>query len=197
MKDYKVRAQDFIRQIFPFICDCHDLYHTMEAVEKFNNIYHRNVKLFHGIARIALITSDYVVKFDYNKGNVTSVGGCEQEIAFYEIAKAEGFDYLFAEITRFEYSGHNYYIMPRIKYVGSCECEYADEYMTDIENEWCDRHRLTDLHGNNFGFRNGHVCIVDYACQYPDSYTCSSSSSSSSFHSYAYHSKHLTAISWD
>ena len=35
--------------------------------------------------------------------------------------------------------------------------------MTDEEIEWCDDHHLTDLHCNNYGFRHGKVCIVDYA----------------------------------
>ena len=42
--------------------------------------------------------------------------------------------------------------------------------MTDEENDWCDEHSLSDLHGNNYGFRNGKICIIDYACHLEDTY---------------------------
>ena len=41
----------------------------------------------------------------------------------------------------------------------------AEDYMSAEEKAWCNRHHLSDLHGNNYGFRKGHVCIVDYACR--------------------------------
>ena len=36
--------------------------------------------------------------------------------------------------------------------------------MTYEERQWCLDHEITDLHSGNYGFRNGHICIIDYAC---------------------------------
>ena len=54
--------------------------------------------------------------------------------------------------------------MPRIRGISEDNYYHADHFMTDAERDWCDRHDLSDLHCNNYGFRNGKVCIVDYAC---------------------------------
>ena len=165
MRSYIERAKDFVRQIYPFIeCAEFGMHEMIEQVELFNEQYNRKVVLRHGIARVALITSDYVVKYDYDPEEVSYVGGGEAEVAFYAIAKREGFAYLFAEITRFEYCGHLFYIMPRIRGINSDSWFHADHYMTQEEIDWCDRHRLSDLHCNNYGFRKGKVCIIDYAC---------------------------------
>lgn len=179
MRNYEERAKDFIKEIFPLFNSFDNYWDASDAVEMFNRLYNRKVIANHGCARIALITSDYVVKFDYDQYEVRSVGGCENEIKLYEQAEKDGFAYLFAKITRYTYKGQNFYIMPRINGVGSDDWNYADDHMTEEENNWCDRHDLTDLHNQNYGFRNGHVCIIDYACRrwYSDSSSSSSSKS--------------------
>ena len=192
MRTYEERAKDFVKMIFPLIEDCVNVYDFFHAVEMFNRVYTRKVRCNHGIARVAFISSDYVVKMDYDPCEVASVGGGENELKIYAIAEKEGFAYLFAKVTPYDYKGRRFYIMPRIHGIGKYEYEYADEHMTDAENEFCNRHHITDLHCNNYGFRNGHVCIIDYACSLdyvsdsPSySYTTSSSPSSSplpSFH---------------
>jgi len=174
--------------IFPLIEDCQDVWDFRDAVAMFNRVYTRKVRCKNGIARVAFISSDYVVKLEYDPYEVSSVGGGENEMAIYAIAEQEGFAYLFAKVSRFEYNGKRFYIMPRIHGIGKCEYSYADELMTDEENDFCNRHRITDLHSNNYGFRKGHVCLVDYACSLdyvstsPDSdhYTTSSSIPTSS-----------------
>lgn len=171
MRTYEERAKSFIELLFPMIKDCdEDVWDYIKATEKFNATYKRNVQCRHGLARVAFITSDYVVKFDYDHDETTVIGGCEDEIKIYAIAERHGFDYLFAKITRYRYNGKTFYIMPRIRGVGSKDyCGgYADEYMTEKEREFCDSLNLTDLHPFNYGFRNHHVCLVDYACRYDD-----------------------------
>jgi len=165
MRSYVERAKDFIATIFPLIQDCQEPYDYRKVMERFNHRYSRHVIVSNGLARVALITSDYVVKIEYDEAEVENIGGCEREIAMYAIAKAEGFAYLFAEITRYEYNGHIFYIMPRVYGIGKYEYDYANEHMTNEENEFCERHDITDLHSHNYGWRGDHVCLVDYACR--------------------------------
>lgn len=164
--DYEVRAQKFIQKVFPIIKDIMDEpYEVEDVMQEFNETHHRKVRVCYGEARIALLTSDYVVKFDYDYETIEEIGGCENEVELYAQAVEDGFDYLFAKISRYDYEGHSFYIMPRIKHIGEYRNLYhhADDYMTEKEREWCESHYLTDLHCNNYGFRHGKVCIVDYA----------------------------------
>ena len=164
MRTYEERAKDFIKEVFPCI-ESMNVWTIRDEIQIYNRANSRKVKVSNGCARIALITSDYVVKFDYDKEEVESIGGCENEIKLYAVAEAEGFAYMFAKITRYEYKGRKFYIMPRVRGIDPDGYWYADHYMSDEERDFCDRHYITDLHCNNFGFRNGRVCIVDYACR--------------------------------
>ena len=178
MRSYIERAQDFIAQIFPYIGEWNDPWSIGYDVADFNEHCHRKVIMKHGIARIALITSDYVVKYDFDKEEVAEVGGCEAEVELYAEAVKDGFGYLFAEITHYPYRGHDFYIMPRIRGINGDSWDHADVYMTDEENAWCDDHHLSDLHCNNYGFRKGKVCIIDYACHLSEESESDSESSS-------------------
>ena len=173
MRSYIERAKDFIEQIFPYINNCTNPWDTCQRVLVFNTNFARSVKVSNGLSRIALITSDYVVKFDYDPYEVESIGGCDDEYELYYEARAEGFDYLFAKITPYKYRDREFYIMPRIRGIGSGRY-YAEHYMNDEERDFCRRHRISDLHTNNYGFRNGKICVVDYACKssYDSEYEC-------------------------
>lgn len=161
---YQVRAQKFIRQIAPFLERCNNTTDYEYAVYAYNNMFHRHVRYAHGLTRIALITSDYVVKIEY--GNLVTVyGGCEEELSLYKEAEEEGFAYILAKIDYFHYNGRDYYIMPRINSIGRTD-EDADEYMTESEKDWCNSHRLCDLHNGNYGWKNNHVILIDYAARY-------------------------------
>lgn len=164
MRNYEERAKDFVKEIFPYIKECTEPWEAEDKVDEFNASFSRAVRVNHGIARIALITSDYVVKFNYDQYEVESVGGGEEEVEMYANAVRDGFDYLLAKITRYEYNGRTFYIMPRIRGVGTGH-GYAQMYMTREERLWCQRWQLSDLHCNNYGFRNGHICLIDYACR--------------------------------
>lgn len=160
---YQIRAQKFVRQIAPFLAACTEPDEYEEAVCRYNFMYHRKVICAHGLTRIALITSDYVIKFEY--GDMSTVfGGCEDELSLYEQAEQEGFDYLLARIEKFSYLDSNFYIMPRIHGLYRKE-ENATEYMTEQELDWCDEHGLSDLHNGNYGWKNGHVVLIDYAAR--------------------------------
>lgn len=161
--DYEVRAQKFIRQIFPYLEGCRNNHSEREyAVWAFNNDYNRKVMYEHGMTRYALITADYVVKVDYA---CTRWGNSEDEMELYEEAVQDGFEYLFAKISRYMYQDRVFYIMPRIHGIGS-KCYDADEYMTAFEADWCCDHGLCDLHNHNYGWKDGHVVIFDYAARY-------------------------------
>ena len=165
MRSYIERAKDFIKDIYPFIEDDPFTVETVEAtVSDYNWAKRRNVLVKSGSVRIALITSDYVVKYDYSPCHAEVYGGCEQELKMYNFAKEQGFDDLFAEITRFEYEGMNFYIMPRINGIGKNRFSEADDFMSEEERDFCYDAGLCDLHHYNYGFRKGRVCIVDYAC---------------------------------
>ena len=163
MRNYIERAKDFIEQVYPYIAICRNPWDARNRIEMFNADFDRKVAVSSGLSRIALITSDYVVKFDYDPDEVACIGGCESEMELYATAKREGFAYLFAEITAFSYNGRCFYIMPRIRGIGSGR-HYAENYMTPAEKDFCRRYRVTDLHTENYGFRKGHVCVIDYAC---------------------------------
>ena len=67
MRSYEERAKDFIAQIYPYIEKANfDTDGMSSLVEEFNEKYSRKVLFKCGIARIALITSDYVVKYTYD-----------------------------------------------------------------------------------------------------------------------------------
>ena len=162
---YEVRAQKFIQQIANYIKNCEDYCDLEEAVCNFMmDNPRRKVAVSHGMARMVIITSDYVIKLNYNQEWVESVGGCEEEMDFYSIAESEGMGHLFAKISAYMYGNRTYYIMPRVRGVNEWNWHSAYYYMTPEENKWCRHHGLNDLHSGNFGFRNGHVCIFDYGC---------------------------------
>ena len=160
--DYKVRAERFIKMIAPYFTDCERVRDYYFAVHLFNVQHHRSVIVKHGISRLVLITSDYVIKIDYNVD--AGFGSCEDECEIYEEAKLAGFEYLFAQITHKEYYGKDYYIMPRIRDIGKYE-EDASEYLNREESDWIDA-RLYDLHYNNYGWKDGHIVLIDYAAHY-------------------------------
>lgn len=162
---YVERAERFIQQVASYIDGCTDYIDLNRAMCDFMMEHpRRNISVKHGMARMALVTSDYVIKMNYDDDWVDSVGGCEEEMEFYATAESEGMGHLFAKITRYEYEGRKYYIMPRIHGIREDNWRDAYSYMSFAESKWCKSHKLYDLHSGNYGFRDGHVCIFDYGC---------------------------------
>lgn len=160
---YEIRAQRFIRAIAPYLMDCNDLYALQDAILEFMADHpRRNISYDHGLTRFAIITSDYVIKIDYNEEEVARFGGGEKEIAFYAMAEREGMAHLFAKISRYTFNGRTYYIMPKVTGIDEDRWEDAWAFMTKEECEWCEDHNLYDLHCKNYGIMNGQVKIIDY-----------------------------------
>jgi len=160
--NYYERAKKFLASIYPYIENyLSDDYGCEKQVNKYNYDKSRKVRFCNGMTRVALVTSDYVVKFDYDAHNVERYGGCELEAKFYQYAKQEGFAYLFAEIMPYEYNGHMFYIMPKIDGIGRKD-GYAYSYMNQKDSKWV-RHNLHDMHEQNYGWKNHYPVIIDYA----------------------------------
>ena len=161
--DYKVRAFNFLKSLYPYIEDSlNDPYECADKVMAFNEEKHRKVSIAWGSVRVAFISSDYVVKYDYDKNDAKRFGGCEDEEEFYRFAKEKGFEHLFAEISSFEYMNHTFYVMPRINMRMNQEGERAEWYLVGAERDFVDNY-LYDLHDENFGWKNNHPVIFDYA----------------------------------
>lgn len=160
---YIVRARRFIRMLSQFmpVQGCISVRLARIAVDNFNARYNRHVRVEWGSARLAFITSDYVVKMDYDPEAVALFGGCDSECRFYRYAMAEGMEYLFAEITPYACGRFEYYIMPRVSCVGAQESDYLDR-LSGPEYRWLMRH-VHDLHEYNYGILHGDVVIIDYA----------------------------------
>lgn len=162
--DYIVRAMKFIAAIAPYIEGCCDKWDYFRAVERFNHDHHRNVKVSNGATRVALITADYVIKFNY--GDRTRLfGGCRDEVRLYKQAEKDGYEYLFAKITAKVYNHKTYYIMPLVRGIGKYEDTEVTDFLRFDEVCWIRDHRLFDLHEYNYGFKNGRPIIIDYAAQ--------------------------------
>lgn len=163
MSNYKIRAMRFVEQIFPYIENCGEcIVNYRIAVDKFNYTKSRKVILANGCSRVAFITSDYVVKMDYDPYEVERVGGGESEEIFYAFAKERGFSHLFAETLSYAYHGKVFYIMPRIGGIG----KYEDDiywYLNSEDRDFVEDY-LYDMHNLNYGWKDGYPIIVDYAC---------------------------------
>lgn len=162
--DYRIRAKKFLKSIFPYIdgymWDLDDIFYQ---VEKYNDDKKRNVLVSHGSARVALITSDYVIKWDYDNGSAKEIGGCDDEYRAYQEAKQAGYEYLLAEVTPVEYQGLSFIIMPRIDKVGKCyNGGDIQLFLTREEYKWIFKFNK-DIHSYNWGIRNGKACLIDYA----------------------------------
>lgn len=162
--DYIVRAMKFIAAIAPYIENCRDKWDYHRAVTMFNSDYNRNVKVASGATRIALITSDYVIKFNYGD-KVCYFGGCRDEVRLYKQAERDGYEYLLAKITAKIYNHKTYYIMPLVRGIGKYEDTDVWTFLKYDECDWLHAHGVFDLHEYNYGFKNGYPVIIDYAAQ--------------------------------
>lgn len=164
--NYIVRARKFMMDFMPYFFGKNCSEGVMESsVRRYNHEKNRHVKYFHGATRRCLCLADYAVKWDYSD-EVRLFGGCENEVTNYHFACEHGYDYLFAEITRIEVMGLTFYVMPRVNMLGQMTDEYyPDEHLSKDEYAFIYYVMgLHDLHGANWGFVNGSVKIIDYAC---------------------------------
>lgn len=164
-KSYETRAKKFIRDFFPYLAKeldhaVHPLAGTMRAVTDFNLAHHRNVEVRNGATRIVFVTSDYVVKMEYDEEEIKTWGGNQLEADHYENAKRDGFEYLFAKPTLYEYAGIEWLIMPKATNIGNSRIWSK---LDDIEQDWI-WSNIGDTHEGNYGTIKGNFVLIDYAC---------------------------------
>lgn len=159
---YVDRAIKFLDMIFPCIEEnLFNTYKVRRAIQAYNIAHKRNIQVMNGAVRCALITSDYVIKWDYNLNALENIGGCYKEVEMYKLAKSEGYAYLLAEVTPVFRNGIQFNIMPRY----NMETRKPDiEDLVDYEEYYWLRRHINDLHGGNYTIKNGSLVIVDYAC---------------------------------
>lgn len=164
--NYVARAIKFMNQFMDFAgdVDMSDSWKVLVKVREFNRRYNRKVIVSSGSCRIALITADYVIKWDYNENNVHDFGGCKDELENYHDAVANGYDYLLAKITPFTNEKGTFYVMPRIKRIASHENKYIDleDFLSKDEYRYISN-TFRDLHRANWGLIGNKAIIFDYA----------------------------------
>ena len=139
----------------------------MAALEYNERHSRSSMRCDNGSTRIAFIISDYVLKVDYRE--IKSYGNSETELKAWDFIRKNGVEEYFAEITKYtSKSGITFYIMPRIKHVGEYDEDWFFEtlYKTDIVACGFIQDNFCDFHENNFGIKNGHPVMIDYAWNY-------------------------------
>ena len=128
---------------------------------------HSSMNVESGSTRLAFIISDYVLKVDYQ--TIKFYGSSETELEAWNFICESGMEEYFAEITKYtSKSGITFYIMPRIKHIGEYDEEWFNDtlFETDIGAYDFIQDNFYDFHENNFGIKNGHPVIIDYAWNY-------------------------------
>lgn len=162
--NYEIRATKFAKVLANLFESCVYKRDYIEAIEIYNRSHSRKLKFADGVSRIAILRADYVIKFDFRPTGRWAdgrAGDCEKEYDFYEFAVNEGMDYLLAKPTLLYLNGHTLEIMPRINGVHR-EDRYWGDSCTEEEEAWL-WDNLYDLHEGNVGYKNGKVCVIDYA----------------------------------
>ena len=164
--DYEVRAKAFIKEFAPYLKGIRvtrsNSYRIYDAVRRFNVDKKRNVKVASGASRIALITSDYVVKLDFG---TTWVGNSKTEMLGYQQAQKDGYEYLLAKISLYKCCNRSFFIMPRARVAETLTWRGQKrlwDKLTEDERRYI-HDNFEDLHENNWGSLNGKLILIDYA----------------------------------
>jgi len=177
--NYEVRATKFAKVLVRLFENCVTFSDFTDAIRTYNENHVHPLHWANGVSRIAIIRSDYVIKFDYQTENDYwadgRAGNCESEARLYELAVSAGMEHLLAKTTILHMNGLTFSIMPRISGIGQSNRNWAD-YCTTEEFDWL-YDNINDLHENNVGYRHGKVCVIDYA--WPGYYAELSAKSSS------------------
>lgn len=162
--DYESRALKTIALLLALFDGCESLDDFTYAIDWYNLTHSRQLKYAHGVSRFAIIRADYVIKFDMTPGEGWEsgiAGNNTSEARVYNRAVKDGMAHLLAKPTVVDMGGRTITIMPRISGVNDEE-RYWVSYCTNEEREWLNSH-VGDLHEGNVGYRNGKVCVIDYA----------------------------------
>ena len=164
--DYEVRAKAFIKEFAPYLKGIRvtrsNSYKIYDAVRRFNDDKKRNVKVASGASRIALITSDYVVKLDFG---TTWAGNSKTEMLGYQQAQKDGYEYLLAKISLYKCCNRSFFIMPRARVAETLTWRGQKrlwDKLTEDERSYI-HENFEDLHENNWGSLNGKLILIDYA----------------------------------
>lgn len=164
--DYEVRAKAFIKEFAPYLKGIRvtrsNSYKIYDAVRRFNDDKKRNVKVASGASRIALITSDYVVKLDFG---TTWAGNSKTEMLGYQQAQKDGYEYLLAKISLYKCCNRSFFIMPRARVAETLTWRGQKrlwDKLTEDERRYI-HDNFEDLHENNWGSLNGKLILIDYA----------------------------------
>lgn len=164
--DYEVRAKAFIKEFAPYLKGIRvtrsNSYRIYDAVRRFNVDKKRNVKVASGASRIALITSDYVVKLDFG---TTWAGNSKTEMLGYQQAQKDGYEYLLAKISLYKCCNRSFFIMPRARVAETLTWRGQKrlwDKLTEDERRYI-HDNFEDLHENNWGSLNGKLILIDYA----------------------------------
>lgn len=161
---YETRAFKFAIILARLFDGCSSLEDFELALDYYNATHSRKLHWAHGVSRIAIIRSDYVIKFNITPDEEWEdgrAGNCESEEAVYERACEDGFEYLLAKTTVCTIAEHTFSIMPRINHVDDWNRDWTN-YCTDEERAWLENN-VNDLHEGNVGYKNKKVCVIDYA----------------------------------
>lgn len=163
--DYVTRARKFVKEIAPMIENRRNFWSVSDAVREYETKHnHRKVKFCHGAVRCALITSDYVIKWDYDVEEAKNYGGCVAETRLWQELKDSEYADLFAPITRIREAGHYWYVMPRVN--GQKSHHPVSYYVDEDVTEFLDSNHICDLHNQNWLLVRGKPVIFDYACSW-------------------------------
>lgn len=164
MVGYRVRAYSMLRDLYPYIIN--DLKNPITCkakVKEFNSVHQTHLSVTHGMCRIVIVAeNDFVIKVDYGHlQDLQRYGNCETEFHMYKKAKDQHYEYLFAEVTRVLYKNRYWYIMPYIDDVG----RYDDGVLEYLDGEDYDfiADNVSDVHEDNYGWKDGYPVIIDYA----------------------------------
>lgn len=178
---YEVRAPKTAKKLIKLFSNCVYFEDFEETIDEYNYTHVRQIRYSHGVSRIAVFCNDYVIKFNLKpqgRFSYGQAGNIDSEKKVYEKAVADGMAHLLAKTTVGEYNGVKYAVMPKIGRVWD-ESRRWQDYCTEAEKEWLNDN-LNDLHPGNLGYRNGKVCVIDYAWDKIDEPWLSSDSSDSS-----------------
>ena len=162
--DYRVRAMRMVDKLYFFMGEEIDNFDTISfrvfqaKLHDFNKKYNLHVRYSYGISRLCFMCSDYVIKFDYD---VSDFGGCLSEYQNYQQVKTDGYEEYFAEITPYTIGEDcTAWIMPLIRGIGhpyNCFRNVPKEVVCYINKNF------RDIHEFNYGLRDGHMVMIDYA----------------------------------
>lgn len=165
---YETRGINKGLQLCKVFLGCESLYDFEFCIRRYNATHKRPLKYAHGVSRITIIDTDFVVKFDYRSTSDFwkdgRAGSCESEAQFYYGKASEaGMEYLLAKPTYVSdvKTHRSFSVMPRIDRVNDLHRTWY-YYCTPDEEEWlCEN--INDLHRGNVGYKNDKVCVIDYA----------------------------------